>query len=167
MFKDYSLRKTLGQIGLVIGFLFISTIAAAGQSVEYRCEADPVIKQELKKLRSDEDAVLSYKQQREQELAALRSLLEKHPDNIFIHQRYQDRMRVIGDSYPEDLIKQYRDLVEKHQDDPVYLFLLGRLLFGYKTPEAIALFEKASKLSATFPQSRLGLFATYQSQVFG
>lgn len=155
--SSLTLRCTLG-IGLLITALVVSGRA---QSPAVRCEAPPAINKELEALSGDDDAAMTSAARKEKHLAVLRSLLRQHPDDLFVHRRYQDVARGGMDADPKELIEHYRTLAGQHPNDPVYLYLYGRLLIGRKTPEAREQMEKALRQDAKFPWPHLALANIY------
>jgi len=146
---------------LAVGLLSAG-LAASGhaQSLAGRCEALPAVRQALETLSADDDAMTSAAR-KEKHLTVLRSLLERYPDDLFVHRRYQDVARGGMDADPRDLIEQYRMLLGKRPDDPVYLYLYGRLLIGRKTLEAREQMEKALRQNSNFPWPHLALANIY------
>ncbi len=142
--------------------LLVAGLAASGQaqSLDNRCEAPPAVKRALETLAANDDALTSAAR-KEKHLTALRSLLQQYPDNLFIHKSYQATARGGIDTDPKELIEQYRVLLGKRPNDPVYLYLYGRLLIGRKTPEAREHIEKALRHDSDFPWPYLALANIY------
>src|SRR5438105_13673010 len=74
--------------------------------------------------------------------AAIRSVLEEFPNDVWVHRAYQDTFRQ-GPVYRQAIIEEYKALLSKHAGDPEYLYLYGRTLVGTKTPDALAAFDQA------------------------
>ena len=141
--------------------LLIAGLAVSGQAQQPRdglCEASPAVQQALEAL-SDDDAPMSAR--KEEQLSVLRSLLQQYPNDLFVHKRYQDVARSGMDADLRGLTEQYRALLDKRPNDPVYLYLYGRLLVGRKTPEAQAQMEKALQQNPNFPSAYLSLAGIY------
>lgn len=126
-----------------------------------RCEASPAVAQALETIATDDDAPLTTAALKEKQLSALRSQLSQHPNDLFVHKRFQDVARRGMDVDPAELIKQYRALLDKHPHDPVYLYLYGRLLVGRQTPEARTHMERALQLDPAFAWAHLSLADIY------
>ncbi len=63
---------------------------------------------------------------------------DRHPDNLFVHERYQDAINEYGiEGHLRLLNKEYQELDFKHSGDPMYHYLYLRTLAGRGTSGAI------------------------------
>lgn len=150
---------------LVVGWLLLAGIlqgAPAAGTPSYPCEPAPAVRQALQKLSAPEDLRVPSAQRREERLAQIRRLLSQHPHDLFIHRRYQDSARGFMGANQDAVVEEYKGLLQKHPDDPVYLYLFGRLLISYRTNKARSYMEKALQRSPNFPWAHLGLVNVYQ-----
>jgi hypothetical protein len=73
----------------------------------------------------------------------------RHPDNLFAHERYQDAVNEYGiEGHLRLLNREYVDLDFKHRDDPMFHYLYLRTLAGRSTIGAI---QGLNDLLASFP----------------
>jgi hypothetical protein len=74
---------------------------------------------------------------------------DRHPDNVFAHERYQDAVNEYGiEGHLRLLNKQYTELEFKHPGDPMYHYLFLRALAGRSTRAAI---QGLNELLASHP----------------
>jgi hypothetical protein len=74
----------------------------------------------------------------EANVAPFLSLREQHPDNLFVHEAYQDAVFRHGiEGHLHELDQQYQALELRHPGDPVYHYLRLRAMVGRSTPAAI------------------------------
>ncbi len=100
---------------------------------------------------------------RAQRIQALRSLLERYPNDFFVHRNYQDTTRYPTVKDQEAMIAEYRALAQKHPDDPLYTYLAARALVGASTKEALPQLEK---LGDRFAFAHLSLVEIHQAPNF-
>ncbi|HLL76416.1 MAG TPA: redoxin domain-containing protein [Pyrinomonadaceae bacterium] len=124
------------------------------------CEAPPAVKRALESLPEDDSKLISAAR-REKRLEALRPLLQQFPDDLFVHRRFQEAAQGASAAERSALAEQYRALSAKRPDDPLYLYLHGRLLVGRNTPEARALMERALARDPDFAWAHLSLADIY------
>ena len=96
-------------------------------------------------------------------LEALRALRTRFPDDVFVHQRYQDTARYPTDTERDAVIAEYRTLRERHPTQPLYAYLAARAQIGVRTKEVLPDLEK---LAGGLPSARLALASVYQSPNF-
>ena len=62
----------------------------------------------------------------------------RYPENILIHERYQDAVQRYGvEGHLKSLTEDYEALDVQHKGNPIYHYLYLRSLIGYSTPAAI------------------------------
>jgi len=147
--------------GMVLAGAFIAT--ASAQAPTYPCTVPPAIEEAFQKLDFTNDAAMTWEERSAQSMAIFRSLFAQYPDNFFVHRRYQDhKLHTLefteGDLGP--LIKEYQTLLEKHPNDPKYVYLYGRALMRQSYKEAAQYEEKALQLDPNFAWPHLELART-------
>jgi hypothetical protein len=71
-------------------------------------------------------------------VAPFKALRERFPDNLFVHEAYQDAMHEHGiEGHLRYLTKEYDDLKQQHAGDPMFAYLAWRTLVGRSTPAAV------------------------------
>jgi thiol-disulfide isomerase/thioredoxin/TPR repeat protein len=96
-----------------------------------------------------------------QAYAALQALLQRFPDDLFVHLQVQDLARAVYKEKLPEVIAQYQARAESRPEDPLYLYLYGRILTATDPEEAAKLYEKAVEKDAGFPRAHLGLAYVY------
>jgi len=149
---------------LLLGFCFVSTqTQAQTQPQANYCDPSKEVKQQLQRLPDEWDGSMPYQQAKERKVAQLRELLKKYPKDIFVHRRYQQAQEAVTRE-TESLVEEYRALLEKNPNDPVFQYLYAKLLIGVNTKEAEALLQKAAQVSPNFARVYLGLMEVYESR---
>lgn len=148
--------------GLVVGAVLI--VGAAGvaraQQPLVPCEASPPVRQALRSLpMSTGDAQAD----RTARLAALRVLLKRFPNDIYVHQRYQDAARYPAEKDRDAVIEEYRALAAAHPKDAGYAYLYARARIGIQTKDIVPQLEK---LAGSVPPAHRQLASIYQSRAF-
>jgi tetratricopeptide (TPR) repeat protein len=119
------------------------------------CEASPEVKQALQSLPEDTGRMARVN--------AFRALLERFPNDLFVHQRYQDTAKYPTAKERDAVIAEYRALADKHPDSPLYAYLAARAQIGVNTKQLILQFER---LAPSVPSAYLNLANIYQSPSF-
>ena len=88
--------------------------------------------------------------------------LSAQPDDLFVHGQYQRFVKTLGDAEIAAAAGKYRQLVDEHPDDSLYLYLYGLMLVGRKTDEAVKLFNRSLETDASNPWPHLALSDIYQ-----
>ncbi len=150
------MRNTLTRSLATACFVAAFGIGSAAQAqTTLPCEASPEVKQALQNLPDASD--------RTARINNLRALLERFPDDLFVHQRYQDAAMYPAASDRDAIIAEYRALAERHPGSTLYDYLAVRPQIGVKTKELIPRFEK---LTSAVPSAYLNLVNIYQSPNF-
>lgn len=92
------------------------------------------------------------------ELGALRA---RFPREALVHERYQDAAATNADR--DEVIAEYRELLQRHPGDPLSAYLAARSLIGARTKDAIPELER---LAPSVPRAHLALARPYQSEAF-
>lgn len=92
-------------------------------------------------------------------LALVEAALEKRPDDLFLHRQRQDLYRWGPKDAREEampgLVEEYAALREERPDDPVFLYLLGRITDDDEIEEEV--FAAAVEADPEFPWGHVGL----------
>lgn len=121
------------------------------------CEPSPAVESALE-MATRTQARLDPQERIQAQLKELRKLLAQYPRDIAVHLAYQraGARPVIG-SVADDVISEYRSLVQQHPDDPLYVFLYGNVLAWTDRVEARRYLESALQKDVTFVWPHLPL----------
>lgn len=145
----------LGLLALALG----GFASARAQTPAPSCEPSPAVQQALRNLpESTGDA----KADRIARIEALRELLDRYPDDLFVHQRYQDTA-ASTEKDRDAVIAEYRTLLQQQPANKLYAYLAARAQVGVNTRQVIPDLER---LSADFPSGHLLLVRIFQSSNF-
>jgi hypothetical protein len=128
-------------------FTFLAA-ATAGASQPGVCEPPGEIRAEL-----DKAAALPIADPTafEQNVAAFRALRDRYPDDLFVHERYQDAVRQNGiEGHLRQLTEEYQTLALQHPGDLMYRYLFARSMMGRGTLSAI---RQMNDILAEHPES--------------
>lgn len=151
-------------IGFII--LLVMPIGSAAQFSAQSCEAPQSTREILEKLRIPEDPRKPAAERKAQKLEQLQKGLEGAPENIFLHEVYQDlKIGRIGDQR-EAVIEEYEKLLAKYPHDPVFLYLAARAQYSLDTKRAIEYLEQALLLAPKFGLPHLLLAQIYSASAF-
>jgi thiol-disulfide isomerase/thioredoxin len=151
-----------------IGFvtLLVMPIGSAAQFSAQSCEAPQSIREILAKLRIPEDPRKPAAERKALELEQVRKGLEGTPEDIFLHEAYQDlKIGPIGDQR-EAVIEEYDKLLAKYPHSPGLLYLAARAQFSLNTKRAIENLEQALILAPKFGLPHLLLAQIYSASAF-
>ncbi len=113
------------------------------------CKAADEIREAIQEARrTAENDSRPYEEIQKERAAKLKVVLEKHPDNFFVHQAYIEAAR-IRMLVPEDLVKEYRQRLDRAPNDPAAQYLYAVALMGRQTPESTRIL---TKLTSDHPQ---------------
>jgi tetratricopeptide (TPR) repeat protein len=93
-------------------------------------------------------------------------LLASRPVDIALHEAYQNARLGGMEINRPDLIAEYEQLLAKHANDSVFLYLAAEAQMGRKTKEAIAKLQRAIELSPGFGLPHLLLAQIYFSHAY-
>ena len=127
------------------------------------CEATPEIQAEFQQAAALAGAVIDPFAALDK-AAPFRAVRDRHPDDLFAHERYQDAVNEYGiEGHLRLLNKEYQELDFKHPSDPIFHYLYLRTLAGRGTLGAI---QGLNDLLAEHPdfapahRSLAGIYAT-------
>lgn len=118
----------------------------------------------LDQLQSPDDMRLSATERRARKIELLQSGFRTSPDDVFLHEAYQNLR--IGDMEADrpPVIEEYERLLDRHPNDPVYLYLAASAQLGRNTKQAISRLERAIELSPSFGLPHLLLAQIYSAR---
>ncbi len=71
-------------------------------------------------------------------VAPFAALRDAHPDNLVVHERYQDAVRRHGiEGHLRAMAGEYESLAARHTGELAYRYLAARALIGHGTPSAV------------------------------
>jgi len=139
-----------------IRFVLLFTIlasAAWAETLPTACEASAESQELIQTWRTVYDDTRVDLQDR---LEPLRKAIADHPNDIFLHHRYQDYF----DSYMTSIlagpeISRYREALARNPESELQRYLLGRILWGRSTAEGFALIKGVSERNPDFAWAHL------------
>ncbi len=124
------------------------------------CEAPVEVREALRNL---PQSTGDYPADHAARIAALRVLLKRFPDDVFVHRQYQTAARGPTLKDREAVIAMYRALADAHPTSALYSYLAAHALIGANTKQAIATLED---VATRVPAARLDLIDIYDSDPF-
>jgi pentatricopeptide repeat protein len=119
-------------------FLLIALLGASTARGSRPCACEPAaeIRAELRKAAA---ATIKDPTAFDQNVARFLALRERYPDDLFVHERYQDAVVRHGvEGHLKALAEEYQALDVKHPGDSMYHYLYLRSLLGRATASAVA-----------------------------
>jgi len=136
------------------------------QTAPDSCEPSAAVRAALERLDIPGDIRSSGAERAATRQSILDGLFVQHPEDFFVHRRYQTIAAQAWDFDPDALIQRYKELLEKHPDSPQFLDLYGLALNGFRTKEAIGYFEKALQVDPNFGWPHVELARVYTRRAF-
>jgi hypothetical protein len=100
-------------------------------------------------------------------LAPFLALRQRHPNDLFVHERYQDAVNQYGiEGHVRAMVDEYQDLSQKHADDLMYRYLYARSQMGRNTPAAIDALIEIVASTPNFAPAHRTLAEIYGSENF-
>jgi hypothetical protein len=100
-------------------------------------------------------------------LPSLAALRDRYPNDLFVHEAYQDAVRKYGFlGHLKALARDYRTLDAQHPDDPVFHYLFLRSLVGRGTRSALAGLDQMAAQNPNFSPAIRTLAEIYDAGVF-
>ncbi len=128
------------------------------------CAPVPEAKAALDALPTYPTPAQTEKQFRAEKLAKLQTLLQQHPDDLFVQEAYIGTQ--IDTPGWDELIAQFRARSAQNPDSPKWAYLYAATLVGRNTPEAIKVLEGVLSKDASFARAQLKLADIYNSRNF-
>jgi thiol-disulfide isomerase/thioredoxin len=156
----------MSRVSIGVLMLLVMPLGSAAQFSAQSCEAPQSTREILAKLRVPQDPRKPAAERQAQELERLQEGLRGAPDDIFLHEAYQDlEIGRIGDQR-EAVIKEYEKLLAKHPHSPVFLYLAARAQYSRNTKRSIEDLEQALVLAPKFGLPHLLLAQIYSASAF-
>jgi len=103
----------------------------------------------------------------ERNIAPFRALRERHPENLFVNQAYQDAVQRLGiEGHLRALTEEYQGLFNQHPDDLKYRYLYTRTLIGRGTAGAIQGLNEIVQANPDFAPAHGELAEIYALDIF-
>jgi hypothetical protein len=100
-------------------------------------------------------------------VAPFLALRQRHPNDLFVHERYQDAVNQYGiEGHLRAMIDEYQDLSQKHADDMTYRYLYARSQMGRNTPSAIEVLTEIVASTPNYAPAHRVLAEIYGSETF-
>jgi tetratricopeptide (TPR) repeat protein len=144
----------------------VAACFASQSSLSQNCDPTASTRAVHEQLQVPDDAHLPAAQRRELRLQLLRKALAAAPSDIALHEAYQNARLGGMEINRPDLIAEYDQLLAKHPNDPVFLYLAAEAQMGRQTKEAIANLQRAIELSPGFGLPHLLLAQIYFSHAY-
>jgi peroxiredoxin/Tfp pilus assembly protein PilF len=141
------------KIILVLFTISISLLLISQEfSLTYRKYQKPAIISQMEKM-------LENAPDLEGKILIVKEFLKKAPQNVLIHRTYQDLMKIYD---PDKLYQEYELLFQKNQNNPIYIYLFGRV--QKKSETAKYYFEKSIERDKNFYWGYIGLSYYYTNE---
>jgi hypothetical protein len=103
----------------------------------------------------------------DQNVAAFRALRDRHPGDLFVHERYQDAVQQYGiEGHLRQLTEEYQTLALQHPGDLMYRYLFARSMMGRGTPSAIQQMNAILGEHPEFAPAHQALAEIYGAEAF-
>jgi hypothetical protein len=100
-------------------------------------------------------------------LAPFLAVRQRHPNDLFAHERYQDAVSQYGiEGHLRAMVDEYQDLSQKHADDVMYRYLYARSQMGRNTPSAVEALTDLVGSTPNFAPAHQTLAEIYGSETF-
>jgi hypothetical protein len=154
-------RNTLIRAGFT---LFIFPVSLWAQSAATpACEPGPAIRAELEKA----SVTVASPSDFDKHVAPLRALRQRHPDDLSVHERYQDAVQRYGiEGHLRKLTEEYQILSMQHPEELIYTYLYARSLIGRNTASAIRQMTEIVAEHPEFAPAHGSLAEIYSSVAF-
>jgi len=151
------------RIPLILVALSSLAGVCSAQSSLPACEPRPEVRQALKEKLNDQDLdQLKFADRAAREREVLNDLIARYPRELEPYRRMINFVHYETDDYPA-LQTRYREQAKQHPDDPLALYLAGKVLFHTDTPESVRLLQAALAKAPDFAWPNLQLADIYSS----
>jgi hypothetical protein len=100
-------------------------------------------------------------------LVPFQALRQRHPNDLFVHERYQDAVNQYGiEGHLRAMVDEYQDLGQKHADDLMYRYLYARSQMGRNTPGAVQGLTDIVASTPNFAPAHRALAEIYGTETF-
>jgi hypothetical protein len=147
--------------GFALACLMSSATAEANASF---CEPRPEIRAELEKTTA---IPISDRRVFDHNIAAWQTLREHYPNDLFVHESYQDALKQFGvEGHLRALTDEYQTLSAEHPGELMYRYLFARSLIGRGTYPAIQEMNEILVANPEFAPAHRMLAGVYSTDVF-
>ncbi len=146
--------------------LILIAFASSGASSSQPgpCEPDPALQLEIQQAAARQPTNPTAFDENVGPFLALR---QHHPDDLFVHERYQDAVQQFGiEGHLRMLTQEYQALAIAHPGDVRYRYLNARALIGRSTPSAIQELNQLIGENPDFAPAHQSLAEIYASEIF-
>ena len=132
------------------------------------CELSPEVRAEVAKItKSQTDLAVSDPSDFEKNVGPLLALRQRHPNNLLVHELYQDAVERHGiEGHLRKLTEEYQVLSMQHSDEVMYDYLYARSLIGRNTTSAIRQINEILAQHPDFASGHRSLAEIYSSAAF-
>src|SRR5262249_54638908 len=100
-------------------------------------------------------------------IETFRELRARHPDDLFVHERYQDGVASHGiEGHVKAMVQEYQDRATQAPDDVVSRYLFARALIGRSARSAIPALTQIVAEHPAFAPAHRALAAIYATSVW-
>lgn len=147
-------------IVIIVAFAADATFSAAESEF---CQPSPEIQREIEQATAPLTSTDSF----DQRIVPLQKLRAQHPQDLFVHEAYQDWVRQYGiEGHLRALTTEYQVLVAEHPDDVTYRYLYARSSIGRNTPATAQELAAIAKEHPDFAPAHQSLAEIYASEAF-
>jgi hypothetical protein len=153
------------RLGISI-FIIVASAADATFSVAQSgfCQPSTEIQQQLKQASTPLASTDAF----DQRIVPLQKLRAQHPQDLFVHEAYQDWVQQYGiEGHLRALTSEYQVLAAEHPDELAYSYLYVRSTIGRSTPTALQELAAIGAEHPDFAPAHKSLTEIYASQTFG
>jgi hypothetical protein len=153
------------RLGISI-FIIVAFAAGATFSVAQSefCQPSTEIQQQLKQASTPLASTDAF----DQRIVPLQKLRAQHPQDLFVHEAYQDWVQQYGiEGHLRALTSEYQVLAAEHPDELAYSYLYVRSTIGRSTPTALQELAAIGAEHPDFAPAHKSLAEIYASQTFG
>jgi pentatricopeptide repeat protein len=132
--------------------------------VQMSCEPTAGVQAELQ---AAANVAVSDAMDFDRNIAPLSGLRARHPDDLFVHERYQDGVARHGiEGHVRAMVQEYQDRATQAPDDLVSRYLFARALIGRNTQAVIQALTQIVAEHPDFAPAHRALAAIYDTQMF-
>jgi len=154
--------RSMNLLASIAVYAFLLCFSAQGAR-SAACTLSPEIRGELAKTSN----VVAVPSDFDRHIAPLLALRQRHPDDLLVHELYQDAVQGYGiEGHLRQLTEEYQVLSMQHPDDLMYDYLYARSLMGRNTPAAIRQIAKLLESHPDFAPGHRALAEIYSAAAF-
>jgi hypothetical protein len=168
------------ELGMHAAVVLLVLQVSVSVSVSGVCEPAPDIQRELQAVAATSGAatatananatanvVVSDVTDFDHNIAAVRELRARHPEDLFVNERYQDAVDRHGiEGHVKAMVQEYQDRAMQAPDDVVARYLFARALIGRNTQAAVQALAQIVADHPEFAPAHRALAATYATRAY-